>query len=264
MTPNDRGDEVETAIAEVNRQRRRKTLYLILASTCPWISIIALLALRAGAQPLTGLPGDVLGGLFGLVLCGPIALPAFVALGWTGDRRALEALGALDDIRALGPLLRARQEICGQKTKSLLDRSASRILDHISEHDRGLLTAADLRLLNGCMDGSSGRLSQSPHPLYCLEFTFSANRALVHVGDATSLRYVEHLARIEPRSPEIAALARAAQECATTLRERLAEEQPSVSLLRPAADEPDTLLRPATSSMPTVSDDLLRPAASSD
>jgi hypothetical protein len=93
------------------------------------------------------------------------------------------------------------------------------------------------------------------------ELVIAVLKALEQVGDESSIRHVERLARIRPVAQNQQRIQEAAQQCLSALLQSVESRSPGSTLLRASeGSSTEALLRPARSEPGAESENLLRPA----
>ncbi len=167
-------------------------------------------------------------------------------------------------------------EICGVKAIGILVDSASMnitndqakaiystlipLFQQLNASNVHLLTAADRQAIYSNLEME---LINDVEPPESIPFKLAVLKGLEQVGDKESIFVVRRLAEMKGRRPRQRVVRDAAQNCLEYLEIHINDHTEKMTLLRgssPEAASPETLLRPATSSDVTHSDELLRPS----
>jgi hypothetical protein len=234
-------DALEAALDVFARENRKKPGRFFLAAIVLTVALSMLVAVASKFHRI-GPPGFA-----GWVV------PA--SMGWAAvwastplQRRLALLISALDDVKVVGPLTDALDNLDPTSIKAVVD-ALVRLLPRLEPKDAGLLSEKHRRRLGAELVGSRPELAEA-----CL-------RALVQIGDASCYGRVERLSRGGGLARKRASLRQAAHDALPRLAALKERERQAATLLRPAeAPASATLLRPA--GMAPRGDDatLLRPA----
>jgi hypothetical protein len=158
--------------------------------------------------------------------------------------KALAKLTDFDDIRALGPLLNAKNHVTDFKTTDAIYNALKRLLPTIKASDRCLLSDAGYTVLLSSLSGCYSAVSSSPSQLRFEDYYIAVLKAMEQIGDERALGIVEKIASITPKRGAKLRIHSAATECLSALLTRANAE--GLGLLRPTEEQSDdNLLRPA-------------------
>jgi hypothetical protein len=160
----------------------------------------------------------------------------------------------LDDMRCMGRLAEAL-EWPDTTVRHHAIAALTRLLPRMAANDAALLTPRQRLNLHHMLKLENARI----HP----EFLCAILKALEQIGDATSVPYVDQLARAQPTSARQRRICDAARECLPFLETRARLNQSSQTLLRASsanATHADMLVRPAGGPGEMGQEQLLRPS----
>lgn len=245
-------DEMLAAFKRMNRRRlgdiRGKLLMLIAAVLIPllWLFYFS----NYGTALVQGrLLSIVVGFPSGLVL---------LALMFAGSREQYELatrIADLDDVRAIGALLRARAWP-DKRLMQASDKALIRLLPRIKASDAPKFSRTDVLYLHDVFRTYPLTRIDRRNP----ELTFAALGALIQIGDESAIPSVKRVMAMRCRCEVDERIRVAAEECLAALEAR--RNAQGETLLRPADGRivrEQLLLRPATGSTLTDSESLLRP-----
>lgn len=264
------GEDLDAALSQESRQFRRTGVRCITGVTLIALLLIAgrfLLGEERWSALLTQqavFAGTLSVGLF-------LALYIAFSARMPGRRRRemTAQVAAQDDIRSIGALIDALH-LEDAETRNIAMDALIKLLPRLTAQDAALLS--DTNRIKLCFLLSVPLESPINKPLRALHqpanersvaFRIAILRAFAQVGDRKALRFVERVAKNDPKSEGERRVQDAALACLPALRRRAEQEGQRQTLLRPAqsaSNEEDTLLRPASGGQDTAPETLLRPS----
>jgi hypothetical protein len=236
---------VEEALALLKKERRAFWGRMLL-SLGAWGAGLLTFFLALG-RILVSDPGGLLTLCLslGCVIGGAILLPRTRS-------QAMEKLAALDDLRAIGPLLEALTFAVGVN-RYLLTARLTDLLPRLRASDAPLLNQSQRRILYEAL--SLGDFQQETDLLLAIL------KALEQIGDAHALPIVTRLASGSSGSKREQQVRAAARACLPFLQAQIKRQRLSETLLRanPSPDAEHELLRAAAATEETAPQQLLRP-----
>lgn len=199
----------------------------------------------------------------------PFFLVVFLAVGWhfcTVPWRMYRALVGIlehtEDLKLIGPAISMYIRPDGPlRTRIALGKTLCRLLPQLRSSHAALFTGSQkqdlLRLLS--IGASTDNADEKS---VIVSVTLQTLKALEQIGDESAIPAVQNLA--SPILNQNMMVRQAASECLEYLRLNAGKQREMQTLLRASAATtaaPDTLLRPASGSMDTAPEQLLRPQA---
>jgi hypothetical protein len=256
---------LEIVRSEADRTRRRRRVYHILAVTFAAVGIPLLLfaivmmlqAMAMGEQERAGMYGGMIGTIAGTIGGGVLGGFSFLLAPTARLQAASRALGQLDDVRAIGPILETiSSRMIDFHTRYALVTALMQLLPSLQVGDRDLLTDRQLDSLYQCLRRSHLE-KETDLVIACLD-------AIGKIGGSGALPHLERLVHIYGESENLDRVRQKAREIQEALTARIEQQRQGMSLLRPAEspDSPaETLLRPAQGAAPADPQVLLRASA---
>lgn len=196
-------------------------------------------------------------------------LVVFLAVGWhfcTVPWRMYRALVGIlehtEDLKLIGPAISMYIHRDGPlRTRMALGKTLCRLLPQLRSSHSILFTGSQkqdlLRLLS-----TVASTDNADEKSIIVRVTLQTLKALEQIGDESAIPVVQNLA--SPTLNQNTMVQQAASECLEFLRVNAGRQREMQTLLRASAAAtaaPDTLLRPASGSMDTAPEQLLRPQA---
>ncbi len=222
-----RADTVDSLLADLKREgqkqkRRRNGIYI--GVTCYFLFMLTLAILTHDAHGM-----GAMGGMTGLLVTAAAATKA--------QKQAAKTLAQFEDLRIVGPLAEVL-ELLDKDTAAIAESALIRLLPRLQASDAHLLSEEQRKALCRALKRKNAAL------------VIATLKALMQIGDAEALPYVEKLAQGEGLTARDPAVCQEAQDCLPFLRLRAEQEHARQTLLRAAGPtvetRADTLLRPAS------------------
>jgi hypothetical protein len=243
--------------------RRRQRAYYSLVGVFVLFAVPAMIYLIGGAivANVNGDPdlagarlGGALGGIFGGLGGGVLGGFAWLLAPPPELLLAARVLARADDLRALGPLVRALgTRLTDAEVRNAAGGALCRLLPTLDEENKGLLPTDERDML--------ARYLVRSHPDKEEELLIAILHALSVSGDSQTLQAVKSFSERIEKAPQSTRLHESARRCYEALEERVATAHLGENLLRPSVGSDSSILLHPAGSAESEDKQLLRAAS---